>query len=77
MIESRAKSTEAIAQFIGKRINGATLTRQINNTITFTLPYSQKPFFKEFFTILEKNKNTLDIASYGLSDTTLEEVSSV
>jgi len=52
------------------------LTRHINNTLTFTLPYSQKPNFKEFFNELERNKNNLDIASYGISDTTLEEVNS-
>jgi hypothetical protein len=74
ILESRAKSTDLINQFIAKRILGAILTRQINNTLNFTLPYSQKPFFKEFFTELEKNKNYLDIASYGISDTTLEEV---
>lgn len=74
MLEARTRSTEIINQFIAKRILGATLTRQINNTLNFTLPYAQKPFFKDFFTELEKNKNALDIASYGISDTTLEEV---
>jgi ATP-binding cassette subfamily A (ABC1) protein 2 len=64
-----------VANFIGKRITGATLTRQLNNTLTFTLPYAQKNKFEEFFMALEKNKNSLDIASYGISDTTLEEVS--
>ena len=73
-MESRAKSIEIISQFISKRINGSTLTRQINNTLTFTLPYSQKYNFEEFFVSLERNKNSLDIASYGISDTTLEEV---
>ncbi len=73
-METRAKSIDLINQFIAKRINGASLTRQINNTLTFTLPYSQKFNFEEFFISLEKNKSYLDIASYGISDTTLEEV---
>ena len=74
LMEARNRSTDLIYQFISRRLAGATLTRQINNTLNFTLPYSQKPCFKEFFTALEKNKNILDIASYGISDTTLEEV---
>lgn len=74
LLEARNRSTDLIYQFISRRVAGATLTRQINNTLNFTLPYSQKPFFKDFFTALEKNKNILDIASYGISDTTLEEV---
>jgi ATP-binding cassette subfamily A (ABC1) protein 2 len=73
-MESRVKSAENVANFIAKRITGATLTRLINNTLTFTLPYNQKNKFEEFFVALEKNKNALDIASYGISDTTLEEV---
>lgn len=73
-MESRAKSIDTISQFISKRINGASLTRQINNTLTFTLPYAQKSNFEDFFIALERNKNSLDIASYGISDTTLEEV---
>ncbi len=71
--EARNKSIGIIYQYILKRIQGAIFTRHINNTLTFTLPYLQKPNFKEFFNDLEKNKNNLDIASYGISDTTLEE----
>jgi hypothetical protein len=72
--EARAKSIETISQFIARRLNGAVLTRHINNTLNFTLPYNQKPNFEDFFMALEKSKNALDIASYGISDTTLEEV---
>jgi ATP-binding cassette subfamily A (ABC1) protein 2 len=74
-MESRFKNAEMIASFIIKYVNGASLTRHINNTLTFTLPYSQKAKFERFFSALEKNKNSLEIASYGISDTTLEEVS--
>ena len=74
LYEARSKSIEILHQFINKRIPGATLSRQINNTIDFTLPYSQKPNFEDFFKALEKSKQTLDIASYGISDTTLEEI---
>jgi hypothetical protein len=72
--ENRLKSTDAINQFITKRLNGSVLTRQINNILSFTLPYSQKPNFEDFFLALERNRSNLDISSYGLSDTTLEEI---
>jgi ABC-type multidrug transport system ATPase subunit len=72
--ENRAKSIETISKYIMKYIPGATLTRHINNTINFTLPYNQKMNFEGFFSSLEKNKNNLEIASYGISDTTLEEI---
>lgn len=42
--------------------------------MNFTLPYAHKANFESFFDALEKNKNSLDIASYGISDTTLEEI---
>lgn len=38
------------------------------------MPYSQKANFEDFFNALEKNKNSLEITSYGISDTTLEEI---
>ena len=74
IIESRNKSIENISNFIAKHVNGATLTRQMNNTLNYTLPYSQKANFEDFFRTLEKNKISLDISSYGISDTTLEEI---
>jgi len=74
VLEARNKCIEAILLFIQKRIPDATLTRQINNTLNFTLPYSHKASFETFFAALEKNKQALDIASYGISDTTLEEI---
>lgn len=67
-------STERICEFIQKRISGAVLTRHLNNTLNFTLPYSQKSNFKQFFNSLERNKKSLEISSYGISDTTLEEI---
>nr|UOU03310.1 ATP-binding cassette subfamily A1-like 3 [Brachionus rubens] len=74
MMESKALSNQKIHEFVQKRIPGAILTRQLNNTLNLTLPYSQKSNFKNFFNSLDKNKNSLEIASYGISDTTLEEI---
>ena len=51
------------------------MSRSVNNQISFVLPYSQKNKFEEFFHALDDNKDILGIESYGISDTTLEEVS--
>lgn len=74
LMESKALSTERICEFVQKKISGAVLTRQLNNTLNFTLPYSQKTNFKNFFNSLDRNKKILEISSYGISDTTLEEI---
>ncbi len=74
LLEARNKSIENISNFISKHINGASLTRQMNNTLSYTLPYSQKINFEDFFKALDKNRASLDICSYGISDTTLEEI---
>ncbi|CAF1017355.1 unnamed protein product, partial [Brachionus calyciflorus] len=74
MLENKVLTTEKIHEFIQKRIPGTILTRQLNNTLNFTLPYSQKTNFKNFFNSLDRNKNSLEISSYGISDTTLEEI---
>nr|QNH67915.1 ATP-binding cassette transporter subfamily A member 1-like protein X3 [Brachionus plicatilis] len=74
MMESKALTTERICEFIQKRISGAVLSRQLNNTLNFTLPYSQKSNFKHFFNSLDRNKKSLEISGYGISDTTLEEI---
>ncbi len=73
-MEERIRSIEQISNFIGKHISGASLTRQMNNTLSYTLPYAQKANFEDFFKALDKYKVSLDISSYGISDTTLEEI---
>lgn len=72
--QAHAKGVEFILQFIASKIKGAFISRSVNNQISFILPYSQKIKFEEFFLALDENKDILGIESYGISDTTLEEV---
>jgi hypothetical protein len=50
------------------------MNRSVNGQLSYILAYNQKPKFEEFFTTLDKNKEMLGVESYGISDTTLEEV---
>jgi hypothetical protein len=50
------------------------MNRSVNGQLSYILAYNQKPKFEEFFTTFDKNKEMLGVESYGISDTTLEEV---
>ena len=70
-----------LTKFIQKHIPTATLVEEIGSDIVFILPTKdseENPMkqFEVFFKELDKNLAQLNIATYGLSDTTLEEVCS-
>ena len=74
-VQSNLKAIENITQFINKRIQGVNMNRSVNGQLSYILAYNQKPKFEEFFTLFDQNKDMLGVQSYGISDTTLEEVS--
>lgn len=47
---------------------------EIAAEITFLIPQSELPSLKDFFADFDKSLDKLDIMSYGVSITTLEEV---
>ena len=51
------------------------MNRSVNGQLSYILAYNQKPKFQDFFTSFDQNKEMLGVESYGISDTTLEEVS--
>ena len=68
-----------LTKFIQKHIPTASLVEEIGSDIVFILPTKdseENPMkqFEVFFKELDKNLAQLNIATYGLSDTTLEEV---
>ena len=70
-----------LTKFIQKHIPTASLVEEIGSDIVFILPTKdseENPMkqFEVFFKELDKNLAQLNIATYGLSDTTLEEVCS-
>ncbi|KAH9502480.1 ATP-binding cassette sub- A member 12 [Bulinus truncatus] len=74
----KTKSTDAaILDFIQSLCPSATLVEQVGSDLTFNLPKNpdsiQVPFH-QFFRQLDQSVEQLYIASYGVSDTSLEEV---
>ena len=68
-----------MTKFIQRHIPTASLVEEIGSDIVFILPTkdSEENPMKQFeilFKELDKNLAQLNIATYGLSDTTLEEV---
>ena len=71
-----------VTKFIQQFIPTARLVEEIGSDIVFILPSeggrdNAMKSFESLFTELDKNLKKLQISTYGLSDTTLEEVSGV
>lgn len=64
--------------FIRSHVHAAELEQNTQQEMTFILPDNSVKLggFERFFTELEQKKNELEIDSFGLTDTALEEVSS-
>ena len=68
-----------LTTFIQKHIPNARLVEEIGTDIVFILPTDESKDtamkqFENLFNELDKNLKKLRISTYGLSDTTLEEV---
>uniref|UniRef100_A0A2C9L7P8 Uncharacterized protein n=1 Tax=Biomphalaria glabrata TaxID=6526 RepID=A0A2C9L7P8_BIOGL len=69
-------STAAITTFIQSLCSNATLEEQAGSDLIFNLPKDHSLIvpIDEFFRRLDQSVNHLNIGSYGLSDTSLEEI---
>ncbi|KAK7002955.1 ATP-binding cassette sub-family A member 1 [Biomphalaria glabrata] len=69
-------STAAITTFIQSLCSNATLEEQAGSDLIYNLPKDHSLIvpIDEFFRRLDQSVNHLNIASYGLSDTSLEEI---
>ncbi|ELU18493.1 hypothetical protein CAPTEDRAFT_149677 [Capitella teleta] len=69
-------TSSSVLSFIQQSLPGSRLVEEIGSEITFVLPADsdQKARFKQLFERLEAHKEQLHINSYGVSDTSLEEV---
>ena len=63
-----------IDHFITSNIPNAIKLSEVSSEISYQLPDSAINKFKEFFIEMDKNKEELEIKSYGIGVTTLEEV---
>lgn len=71
---SSPSHTKRINEFISNYIKDANLMSDVHAEISFQLPMSSTSKFTEFFTDLDKSLTKLELRSYGVSVTTLEEV---
>ena len=70
-------ATYPATKFIQKYVPNARLLEQIGSEVIYVLPTDDPTVVKKFeqlFTVLDRYMAKLKIKSYGLSDTTLEEV---
>ena len=67
---------ELVTKFITSHVPDAQLKQDTQQEFVFVLPDTcvKRGAFQKFFRALEQHKVELDIDSYGLTDTTLEEV---
>lgn len=69
----------AISNLIRKHVSEARLVEDIGHELTYVLPYeaAKEGAFVELFHEIDDRLSDLGISSYGISETTLEEVSSM
>ncbi|CAI2381272.1 unnamed protein product [Moneuplotes crassus] len=63
-----------IEEFIFRRLNHCVKLSEVSSEVTFQIPQSESVKFEEFFTELDNSLEKLQIKSYGVGVTTLEEV---
>ncbi|XP_064634814.1 uncharacterized protein LOC135492321 isoform X3 [Lineus longissimus] len=64
----------AVMEFISRELPGAYIEEEVGSEVRVLLPISQRETYHKFFSLLNTFTNDLMISSYGVSDTTLEEV---
>uniref|UniRef100_A0A3B4AZ28 P-type phospholipid transporter n=1 Tax=Periophthalmus magnuspinnatus TaxID=409849 RepID=A0A3B4AZ28_9GOBI len=74
--ESEAATIAQVSALILGHIPGARLVEDLGHELTYILPYSaaKDGAFVDLFRALDQNLHQLSISSYGVSDTSLEEI---
>ncbi|XP_054649053.1 phospholipid-transporting ATPase ABCA1-like [Dunckerocampus dactyliophorus] len=69
-------NTSQVSSLIRRHVPAARLVEDLGHELTYVLPYSaaKDGAFVELFRELDDKLNDLNISSYGVSDTTLEEI---
>ena len=74
IVKSGSCITENILELIRSYMPQVQLESNVGAELSFILPKEQCAAFEALFTDLEQNQDSLGIASFGVSVTTLEEV---
>lgn len=64
----------ALTKFVNHHLDNAKLLEHIGSEVNYILPTAKMDLFESFFMALDSQMDQLQIKSYGLSDTTLEEI---
>ena len=80
LVSQRSAETEGIVNVVKQHIPNGSIVENVGSDIVFCLPefdeagVRQRDKFPLLFDELDSNKEQLRVDSYGVSDTTLEEV---
>ena len=72
--KSDSTDVKPITKSVESHINGAKLQNSAGTQVSYSLPLESTQQFEALFNEIETNKESLGIDSYGLSNTTIEEV---
>ena len=68
-------SKDRLLNFLRKYVPNSKLIDEMGSELCYQLVYDKEASFEELFSDLEKHHAEMGISTYGISDTTLEEVS--
>ncbi len=74
MVKTHKKPNRKIQPYLEKVFGRVEKLSEVSQEITFKIDYDQAAQFQEFFSEFDEKLDELDILSYGISMTTLEEV---
>ena len=74
IVKESSCNVEALTQLIQSHVPTAQLESNVSAELSYILPQETSHKFEGLFTEIEANRETLGVASYGASVTTMEEV---
>ena len=74
IVKKSKKANKAIQPYLEAELGDVEKLSEVSSEITFKIPSDKAPMFQEFFEKFDNELKRLDIVSYGISMTTLEEV---
>ena len=74
IVKKSKKANKAIQPYLEAELGQIEKLSEVSSEITFKIPSDKAPMFQDFFEKFDSELQRLDIVSYGISMTTLEEV---
>ena len=74
MVKKSKEPNTKVDDYLQMQLGDVKKLSEVSSEITFQIPTALSYKFKDFFNHFDKELDSLDIRSYGISVTTLEEV---